>query len=168
MKNLEFFQDSINSLYKFMQEELGNNTILSVSPFPMLGVGKDYFYASQELKDFYNQNKMEFDLEMDNIYTNSDYVNDFIINSHPRFGNLSRNIRYRRGNKVDIKIPIFEDVNTNITEPTNDEPYPGFIYMDAMGFGMGNTCFQVTLGSCTLKNALYLYDQLIPLTPILV
>jgi len=31
------------------------------------------------------------------------------------------------------------DKNTS-TEITEDEPYPGFIHMDAMAFGMGNCC----------------------------
>lgn len=150
-----------------MLKEVGNN-ILSISVFPMLGVGKDYFYATEDLRKFYKENGIEFSTDQANIFTQSNYLNDSIINSHPRFGNLSRNIRHRRGKLVDIKIPIYEDSNTNLTEATSDEPFPGFIHMDAMGFGMGNSCFQITLGSCTLKNSLYLYDQLIPLTPLLV
>ena len=88
-----------------------------------------------------------------------------IINRHPRFGCLTRNIRLRRGKKVEIKIPIFKDKNT-ITKPTNEEPYPNYIYMDAMGFGMGNSSLQITLGACCLKSASNLYDQLIPFTAI--
>ena len=45
----------------------------------------------------------------------------------------------RRGKKVEIKVPLFVDKKTNI-EKTDEEPYPGFIYMDAMAFGMGNCC----------------------------
>jgi len=37
-------------------------------------------------------------------------------------------------------IPLYPDANTNMSVPTSDEPYPGQIYMDAMGFGMGNSC----------------------------
>ena len=103
----------------------------------------------------------------ENIYSKSDYVDDIIINSHPRFGTLTRNIRKRRGKKVDIRVPIYKDINTNLTEATEDEPYPGSIHMDAMGFGMGSCCLQVTVGTCTLNSTCYLYDQLVPLTPIL-
>jgi hypothetical protein len=34
-------------------------------------------------------------------------------------------------------VPIFKDKNTNMTEATESEPFPGEIYMDAMHFGMG-------------------------------
>ena len=48
---------------------------------------------------------------------------------------LTQNIRARRGEKVDIRIPIFKDVNT----PEDLEE----IHMDAMAFGMGCCCLQV-------------------------
>jgi len=44
--------------------------------------------------------------------TESDYIGDGIINPHPRFGTLSANIRKRRGEKVNIRVPLFHDVNT--------------------------------------------------------
>lgn len=44
--------------------------------------------------------------------TQSDYIGDGIINPHPRFGTLTANIRQRRGEKVNIKVPLFRDVNT--------------------------------------------------------
>ncbi len=68
---------------------------------------------------------------------------------------------------VCIKMPIYLDEKTDITE-REDEPFPGYIYMDSMAFGMGECCFQMTLGSCSLKNATYMYDQLIPFASILI
>ena len=44
--------------------------------------------------------------------TQSDYIGDAIINPHPRFGTLSANIRQRRGEKVNILIPLYRDTNT--------------------------------------------------------
>jgi glutamate--cysteine ligase catalytic subunit len=44
--------------------------------------------------------------------TQSDYIGDDIINPHPRFGTLTANIRQRRGEKVNIRVPLFRDVNT--------------------------------------------------------
>mmetsp|Transcript_13467 Transcript_13467/g.19270 ORF Transcript_13467/g.19270 Transcript_13467/m.19270 type:complete len:967 (+) Transcript_13467:80-2980(+) len=44
--------------------------------------------------------------------TESEYVGDAIINPHPRFGTLTENIRSRRGSKVNIRVPLFRDVNT--------------------------------------------------------
>lgn len=42
----------------------------------------------------------------------SEYVSDDIINPHPRFGTLVANIRQRRGEKVNIRVPLFRDKNT--------------------------------------------------------
>jgi hypothetical protein len=54
--------------------------------------------------------------------TESEYIGDGIINPHPRFGALSANIRQRRGEKVNIRVPLFHDTNTpefaNHTGPT--------------------------------------------------
>lgn len=44
--------------------------------------------------------------------TESEYIGDGIINPHPRFGTLTRNIRQRRGAKVNIRVPLFRDRNT--------------------------------------------------------
>lgn len=44
--------------------------------------------------------------------TESEYISDDFINPHPRFGTLTANIRERRGSKVNIRVPLFRDVNT--------------------------------------------------------
>ncbi|KAG8329789.1 hypothetical protein J6590_078928, partial [Homalodisca vitripennis] len=41
------------------------------------------------------------------------------------------------------------------------------VYMDAMAFGMGCCCLQLTFQACNIKEARILYDQLTPLCPIL-
>ncbi|KAH0518962.1 Glutamate--cysteine ligase catalytic subunit [Microtus ochrogaster] len=99
---------------------------------------------------------------------------DEAINKHPRFGTLTRNIRHRRGEKVVINVPIFKDKNTPSpfveTFPEDEEAAkaskPDHIYMDAMGFGMGNCCLQVTFQACSISEARYLYDQLATICPI--
>lgn len=78
-----------------------------------------------------------------------------------------KSIRERRGEKVKILIPIYPDTKTNLTVPTYEEPYPGQIYMDAMHFGMGCSCLQVTYETQNVNHARYLHDQLLPFTPIL-
>jgi len=50
---------------------------------------------------------------------------------------------------------------------TEDEPNPGFIYMDAMHFGMGNSCLQITYETQNVHHAKYLYDMLAAFTPII-
>ncbi|XP_065256887.1 glutamate--cysteine ligase catalytic subunit isoform X2 [Emys orbicularis] len=88
---------------------------------------------------------------------------------------LTRNIRHRRGEKVVINVPIFKDKNTPSplieTFPKDDgeaakAAKPDHIYMDAMGFGMGNCCLQVTFQACSISEARCLYDQLAPICPI--
>uniref|UniRef100_A0A8C7XYD5 Glutamate--cysteine ligase n=1 Tax=Oryzias sinensis TaxID=183150 RepID=A0A8C7XYD5_9TELE len=100
---------------------------------------------------------------------------DEAINRHPRFSNLTRNIRHRRGEKVIINVPIFKDKQTPspfVEEFPEDDgeaaraALPDHIYMDAMGFGMGNCCLQVTFQACSIDEARYLYDQLATICPI--
>lgn len=55
--------------------------------------------------------------------TLSDYIGDGIINPHPRFGTLSANIRQRRGEKVNIRVPLFRDVNTPEFAEFGDLPH---------------------------------------------
>lgn len=42
------------------------------------------------------------------------------------------------------------------------------IYLDAMGFGMGCCCLQVTFQASSIAEARKLYDNLTPLCPIMV
>ena len=65
------------------------------------------------------------DLSSLNDASKSRFVIDKSINPHPRFAGLVKSIREHRGEKVNIQIPIYEDENTNMTEATEDEPYPG-------------------------------------------
>jgi len=100
---------------------------------------------------------------------------------HPRFKNLARNIRSRRGQKVAIQVPVFRDSKTvdpviaeadilqsdDQEEVSKEVPQPWHIYMDAMGFGMGLSCLQITFQACNLEEAETLYDQLTPMCPIM-
>jgi len=97
---------------------------------------------------------------------------------HPRFARLSENIRKRRGEKVAINLPVFKDVNT--PSPFTEDlaalgddgssaaaAKPDHVYMDAMGFGMGLCCLQLTFQAESMSEARELYDQLAPLCPIM-
>ena len=98
---------------------------------------------------------------------------------HPRFSRLSANIRERRGEKVAINVPIFKDVNTpnpfieDFSGLGDDDgssanaAKPDHVYMDAMGFGMGLCCLQLTFQADNICEARSLYDQLAPLCPIM-
>ncbi|CAG9108185.1 unnamed protein product [Plutella xylostella] len=100
------------------------------------------------------------------------FPDEAIYPGHPRFKNLTRNIRMRRGEKVAINIPVFRDKNTKIPVDNSHILDPGAakpdcVYMDAMGFGMGCCCLQLTFQACCITEARTLYDQLAPLCPIM-
>ncbi|PKI84318.1 glutamate--cysteine ligase [Malassezia vespertilionis] len=111
------------------------------------------------------------------------FLPDDLINQHVRFPTLTANIRKRRGTKVRINVPIFHDTHTprpfvdptiphaRNTFPEDSEAalgaaLPDHIYMDAMGFGMGCNCLQVTFQAANATEARRVYDQCTPLTPL--
>lgn len=98
-----------------------------------------------------------------NPWTDGKFVPEFTANPHARFLGLAKSIRERRQEKVCIKSPIFLDKNTSMVA-TDEEPFPGFIYMDAMHFGMGNSCLQITYETQNVNHARYLYDMLAAFT----
>lgn len=143
---------------------------LTVASYPLLGVGEDFTdppYAA------------------DGSASKSLFLPDQIINTHVRFPTLTANIRRRKGSKVAINVPIFKDKNTpqpfvDPTIPWDRQLFPksdeeakngaaliDHIYMDSMGFGMGCCCLQITFQGRDMEEAEYLYDNLTPLTPIL-
>ncbi|KAF2269937.1 GCS-domain-containing protein [Lojkania enalia] len=114
----------------------------------------------------------------------SQFVPDEIANPHIRFPTLAANIRARRGRKVEINVPVFRDektpwpfkdpsVNYNLHQwPEDDDVRNGaakenHIYMDAMAFGMGSCCLQITFQAKNIEEGRKMYDQLSPLGPIL-
>ncbi|ORZ09459.1 glutamate-cysteine ligase-domain-containing protein [Absidia repens] len=122
--------------------------------------------------------------EPDGQACQSMFVPDEIINPHARFPTLTANIRRRRGSKVEINMPVYHDKNTprpfiDPTIPWDRELFdhdkeakqgaakPDHIYMDAMAFGMGCCCLQITFQACNIDEARRLYDQLAPVAPIM-
>lgn len=114
----------------------------------------------------------------------SQFVPDEIANPHIRFPTLAANIRWRRGRKVELNVPVFHDEKTPrpFKDPTVDydlRKYPedddvrngaakdDCIYMDAMAFGMGSCCLQITFQATNIAEGRKMYDQLSPLGPIL-
>ena len=175
MNELDLVENTVDNLYKFLNEKYGNNIFLSLGSYPLLGVGNYYMnedISDDEIEEYEEKEKIKKDrLKFiedinNNNLSKSNYLSDKIINRHPRFGNLTKNIRLRRGEKVEIKIPIYKDKNTNLDIKTEEEPYPGYINMDAMGFGMGCCSSQVTIGCDSLDDCLNIYDQFIPLAPL--
>ncbi|CAK1548462.1 unnamed protein product [Leptosia nina] len=100
------------------------------------------------------------------------FPDEAIYPGHPRFKTLTSNIRCRRGEKMEINLPIYRDKNTKIPVDNYHElekgaAKPDCVYMDAMGMGMGCCCLQLTFQACCITEARTLYDQLAPLCPIM-
>jgi glutamate--cysteine ligase catalytic subunit len=120
----------------------------------------------------------------DAVSSHSLFLPEEITNPHARFPTLTSNIRQRRGSKVCINLPLFFDKRTPrpFVDPTipykrsifpeDSEAATGaalvdHIYLDAMGFGMGCCCLQITFQACNVREARRIYDALIPVGPIL-
>ncbi|TFK26502.1 glutamate-cysteine ligase catalytic subunit [Coprinopsis marcescibilis] len=120
----------------------------------------------------------------DAVSSHSLFLPEEITNPHARFPTLTANIRSRRGSKVAINLPIFVDEKTPrpFIDPTipwdraiypedhearDGAALPDHIYLDAMGFGMGCCCLQLTFQACNVSEARRMYDGLIPIGPIL-
>ncbi|CAG9859161.1 unnamed protein product [Phyllotreta striolata] len=135
-----------------------DEAILSITSFPRLG-SEDFTYPPTKPTPDQGATRSLF------------FPDEAIYNGHPRFKTLSRNIRMRRGEKVAINLPVFRDKNTKI--PVDDSykhskaALKDHVYMDAMGFGMGCCCLQLTFQACNITEARTLYDQLTPLCPIM-
>ncbi|KAI8993904.1 glutamate-cysteine ligase catalytic subunit [Trametes punicea] len=121
---------------------------------------------------------------IDAISSHSLFLPEEITNPHARFPTLTANIRRRRGSKVAINLPLFIDTHTprpfvDPTIPWQRNIYPedseakngaaliDHVYMDAMGFGMGCSCLQITFQACNIAEARRLYDALIPVAPLM-
>ncbi len=92
-----------------------------------------------------------------NATTESQLVSDTIIYPHVRFHSLTENIRKRRGKRVNIPINVEPDDQTRTRQLSGD----------AMAFGMGCCCLQVTLEAKSLDESLLLFDILQPLSTIM-
>lgn len=134
----------------------------TMTNFPLFGVG-DFTYPPEAPNGPIAQ---------------SDYVPDLVINPHPRFAALTTNIRERRGRKVNIQIPLYRDENTPEFEglaaspSSGDDPHATtpavpMIHMDAMAFGMGCCCLQVTFQARDMDESRYMFDQLGVVSPIM-
>ena len=146
-----------------------NEYPITLTTFPRLGTGDEYITpyfppSGEKLR--------------------SQFLPDEIANPHIRFPTLAANIRARRGRKVQLNVPIFKDSNTQwpFKDPTvnydlhqwpedddvrNGAVKENSIYMDAMAFGMGSCCLQITFQAKNITEGRKLYDQLSPLGPIM-
>lgn len=151
-------QEAANSL-------LPGEVLMKLTNFPRLG-SPDFTYPPAQPTPDSGASRSLF------------FPDEAIFGGHPRFKTLTRNIRHRRGEKVAINIPIYKDENVptpfkeNLIALGDDgssekAAKEDHVYMDAMGFGMGCCCLQLTFQACNIQEARTLYDQLTPLCPIM-
>ncbi|KAI6040303.1 glutamate-cysteine ligase-domain-containing protein [Pisolithus marmoratus] len=146
-----------------------NEILLTLTSFPRLGTGM-FTEPHYDPKDVESSHGL--------------FLPEEITNPHPRFGTVTANIRNRRGSKVAVNLPIFEDERTprpfvdpaipwerdiyqDDPESKNGAALIDHIYMDAVGFGMGCCCLQLTFQCCNVNEARRMYDALIPIAPIM-
>lgn len=131
-------------------------SVMSITNFPRLGCENFTFPVFQPRPDDPNSSNRS-------CY----FPDEAIFPGHPRFKTLTRNIRMRRGEKVSINLKVFRDKNTILPVAGSPAGQPDVVHMDAMGFGMGCCCLQLTFQACNIDEARSLYDQLTPLCPIM-
>jgi glutamate--cysteine ligase catalytic subunit len=137
-------EENMSLRRKRLRMALYDNEIApSTSNFPMLGTPGH-----------------EFSKHVFGPIANSQYVSDDVINTHPRMRFLTNNIRSRRERNVQIEVPK-ENMNVARNGDTADT-----IHMDAMAFGMGCCCLQVTMQSKSDRESRHLHDQLAVLSPL--
>mmetsp|Transcript_43278 Transcript_43278/g.92623 ORF Transcript_43278/g.92623 Transcript_43278/m.92623 type:complete len:689 (-) Transcript_43278:326-2392(-) len=110
------------------------------------------------------------------------FVPDEAMFPHPRFPTLTKNIRERRGDRVAIRRPRYNpnrqpgsgdavidaaDIRGPVPTSVAEADALDHVYADAMAFGMGSCCLQVTMQAKNLSESRHLYDQLVPLTGVM-
>lgn len=171
VRDLVLVEPNMRLRRRLARSNLNPNQIpMTLTSFPRLGVpGKftEPYYDPAEA-----------------VSSHSLFLPEQVTNPHARFPTLTANIRTRRGSKVAINLPIFIDDRTprpfvDPTIPWHRNVFPedaeakngaaliDHIYMDAMGFGMGCCCLQVTFQCCNIDQSRRMYDALIPIGPIM-
>lgn len=114
----------------------------------------------------------------------SQFLRDNLIGSHVRYKTMTANIRWRRGRKVEVNVPVYRDTKTPwpFHDPTVDydlHRWPedddvrngavkeNHIHMDSSLFGLSCCGLQITVQTRNMDEARKLYDQLLPMGPIL-
>ncbi|CAF0982945.1 unnamed protein product [Rotaria sp. Silwood1] len=142
--------------------------VLSIAAFPGYGQGQ-YTYPPIEYGPSYSAEKSLC------------FPDSLLSPLHPRMKSLSTNMSERRQSKASINIPtkkyliflVFKDSCT--PSPFRDELFKDdpdikddHIHLDSSIAGWGCCCLQVTFQGESFKESIHLYDQLLPLCPIMV
>lgn len=110
-----------------------DEAVMSLTNFPRLGASNFTWPTFQPQPD-----------NVDGASRSYYFPDEAIFPGHPRFKTLTRNIRQRRGERINIRLNVFKDENTKIPVDGAPADKPDAVLMDAMGFGMGCCCLQLT------------------------
>ncbi|XP_036370512.1 glutamate--cysteine ligase catalytic subunit-like [Octopus sinensis] len=167
MADLNRIEDYFKERRKSIKQLLGpDQSLVTSTVFPRLG-RPNFTFPSFEP----NKNPTELHQSI--------FLADAPLYSHfPLFNQRTQNIVNRRKERISINVPIYKDKNTMMPYGEDLSVYgennemkkslkPGHIYMDTKLFGLGCCSLQVTFQAADIKEAAYLYDNLIPLTPIM-
>ena len=111
---------------------------MSLACTPTLGTRGEFTKCQpEEVVQKYNEGAsiVEFNKESE-----SQYVLDCAANPHPRYHAAIENVKQHRGEKLNTQIPLFQDVNTNMTTPRINDEVPGMIHMDSVVFAGACQC----------------------------
>jgi glutamate--cysteine ligase catalytic subunit len=108
------------------------------------------------------------EIKAHNEITRSRYLDDRMINKHPRYRTLATSLLQRRGEGQNVIAPLFQDVNTNLNYVDEFEPVAGHTHNESATVGCGLSCLQVTFASKNMKEARWATDQMHQFTSIFV
>lgn len=144
-------------------------SFLTTTNFPMLGASKPC-----EFLDDKSKTKVQ----------RSQFLHDDILAPFPRPYSAAANVRLRRRRKPAINIPVYRDQKTPwpFRDPTvdydlhiwpedddvrNGAVEENCVYLDTVISGSCCCALQVTMQASNMDQARWLYDQLIPLGPVM-
>lgn len=136
--DLMIYMSMVEANMRHRREEVSqllrtDETMMSLTNFPRLGASN---FTWPVCKPQQSNNR--------SCIKRSLYIPDELIYNNPRYTALHQNIRRRRGEPVDIRLPIFKDTNTVIPVEGAPADEPDAVHMDDMAFGTGCCCLQLT------------------------
>lgn len=151
--------NSLNNVFKLIKDMVKDHDVyLSYTLPPKLG--------TLSYPHHYCPGLTHEEIAKRNEISQSEYMADEMINTHPRFPTFTRNVRQRRHEKPQITADIYKDIHTDMENILPGEKEPGKIHLDAFTFGMGMSSLQVTFGVSNIPQARWLYDQYHIFTPL--
>lgn len=146
--NIKKIHEHFNSAEKYLRKNKNLTILFGMSTLPTIGTELYLIKPNNRIIKLENRKTL-------NKYSESDYFLDSTITNHSRFKNLVNNTKKRKGKKSKITIPLYQDSKT-VKKAFN---------RDHFGFGMANTCIQITYSTKNMKEARFLYDQLHVISP---